>query len=165
MNKSAKRLSILSMSLALALILSFVESQIPPLSAVPGIKLGLANIVAVVLLYSLTAYEAAAVSLVRVFLSVMLFGTAVGLIYSLFGAVLSLAVMILAKRFLPFGTVGVSVLGAVMHNAGQIIAACIIMENAAISVYFVPLIISGTIAGVAVGVASGILIGRIKRIL
>ncbi len=159
---NTKKLTALSVSVALSMILSFIESQIPPLVAVPGVKIGLSNIVTVFLLYTYGAREAGGVSLIRVTLSSLLFGQAVSFIYSLSGAALSFAAMVVMKKLQVFSTVGVSVLGGVFHNAGQIIAACIIMENGAISIYLVPLIISGVIAGVAVGIVAGLLTVKLK---
>ena len=160
--KTAERLAFLSVATALAMILAFVESQIPPLSAIPGVKLGLANIVTVFLLYRLGWREAVAVSAIRILLSALLFGSFVSLMYSAFGAVLSLLVMIPSKRFLPFSPIGVSVLGAVSHNGGQILAALILLGNAAIVYYLVPLVISGTVAGVCIGILGGIVAERVK---
>lgn len=165
MKIKTKRLTALALGVALAMILSFVESQIPPLSAVPGVKIGLSNIVTVVLLYSLGWRAAGAVSLVRVLLSALLFGNAVALIYSLSGAALSFFTMLLAKRLLPFGTVGVSVIGGVMHNAGQVIAAIFVMESIGIAYYLIPLLVSGTVAGVLVGIASGIVASRVAKFI
>lgn len=162
MKYSTKKLAFLSVSVALAMILSFVESQIPPLSAVPGVKIGLANIVTLFVLYKLGWREAICVSTVRVLLSSLLFGSFVSLTYSAFGAALSLIVMILAKRFLPFSSLGVSVIGALMHNAGQILAAWIFLGNGAILYYLIPLSVSGTLAGIAVGVLGGIVAERAK---
>ena len=157
-----KRLAFLSVSVALAMILAFVESQIPPLSAVPGVKIGLANIVSLFILYKLGWREALGVSLIRVLLASLLFGSFVSLTYSMFGAVLSLAVMIAAKRLLPFSPIGVSVLGALAHNAGQILAAWIYLGNGAIVYYLIPLSVSGTLAGIFVGVLGGIVAERVK---
>ncbi len=159
---NTKKLTALSVSVALAMILSFIESQIPPLVAVPGVKMGLSNIVTVFLLYTYGAREAGGVSFARVLLSSMLFGQAVSLIYSLSGAVLSFAVMLTVKKLGFFSPIGVSVLGGVFHNIGQVIAASLIMENAAIAIYLVPLVISGVIAGIAVGVLAGILTVKLK---
>ncbi len=163
MKNKTQRLAFLSVATALAMILSFIESQIPPLSTVPGVKLGLSNIVTVFLLYRLGWREACGVSAIRVGLSALLFGSFVSLMYSAFGAILSLLVMIPAKRLSPFSPIGVSVLGAVAHNAGQILAAFILMGNAAIVYYLVPLVISGTLAGIFVGVLGGIVAERIKK--
>ncbi len=147
------------------MILSFVESLIPPLAMVPGVKIGLANIVTVFLLYTLGARAAGAVSLVRVLLSALLFGNVQSLIFSLSGAVLSFVIMIIAKHLLPFGTVGVSVLGALAHNAGQIIAAVIVMETMGVAYYFIPLVVSGTLGGVFVGIIAAIITVRLNKIL
>ena len=159
---NVRKMTFLSLSVALALLLSFVESQIPPFVAVPGIKIGLSNIVTVYLLYALSWREAGAVSLVRVLLSSLLFGTAVSLIYSLAGAVLSFLVMLLLKKLPIFSSLGVSIAGGVMHNLGQIIAACLLLENAAIAGYLPVLIVSGVVAGIAVGVVSAIVVKRVK---
>ncbi len=160
---NVKKLTFLSISVALAMIFSFVESQIPPFVAVPGVKIGLSNIVTVFLLYSYGWREAGSVSLIRVVLSSILFGSFVSLLYSISGAVLSFLVMLGLKKINIFSVIGVSVAGGVFHNAGQIVCACIVMENAAITSYLPPLIISGTIAGVAVGLLSGILTKKLNR--
>ena len=160
-----KRLVTLSILVSVAMILSYVESLVPPIVAVPGVKLGLSNIATVFALYTLGAPAAVTVSLLRVMLSSLLFGNFVALIYSLSGAILALSFMILLRRTAAFSSVGVSVVGGVSHNAGQIIAACIVMENAAISLYLPPLILSGTVAGVAIGIASGVLVKKTEKFL
>ena len=160
---NTKKLAYLSISVALSMVFSFIESQIPPLAAVPGVKIGLANIVTVVLLYSLGAKEAGGVSLIRVILSSLLFGSFVSLIYSISGAVVSFFAMLLMKKTDKFSIVGVSVVGGVLHNAAQIAAACLVMENAAIAFWIIPLIVSGTLAGIAIGIAAGILTVRMKK--
>lgn len=147
------------------MILSFIESLIPPLAMVPGVKIGLANIVTVFLLYTLGIRAAGAVSLIRVLLSALLFGNVQSLIFALSGALLSFVVMIVAKHLLPFGTVGVSVLGAIAHNAGQIIAAVIVMETVGVAYYFIPLVISGTLGGVLVGIVAAVITKRLQKII
>lgn len=144
------------------MILSFIESQIPPLVAIPGIKIGLSNVVTVFLIYTCGWREAGGVSLIRIFLSAMLFGSVLSLAYSTAGAALSFAVMLFFKKTGIFSEVGVSVCGGVAHNVGQIICACLIMENAAVASYLPPLLISGTVAGVAVGILAGLLTKRLK---
>ncbi len=161
--KKTKKLTTLSLLIASAMILSYVESMIPAFVAVPGVKVGLANIATLFALYALDIPSAASVSIVRVFLSALLFGNAATLIYSLSGAVLSLLFMISVKKLGIFSEGGVSVIGAVSHNAGQIIAAAFMMKNGGIAAYFVPLIISGTIAGIVVGAASALLLKRISK--
>lgn len=157
------RLVTLSAIIAVAMILSYVESLIPAFVAVPGVKIGLSNIATVFALYALGWPYAICVSVVRVFLSALLFGNFVSLIYSLSGAALALLAMILLNKLDIFSSVGVSVAGGICHNAGQIIAACLVMETAAISLYLIPLVISGTIAGVVIGVIAGNLVERVKK--
>ena len=145
-----------------ALILSYLESRIPPLAAVPGVKVGLANIVVIFALYKMGLKEAIIVSAIRIFIVAMLFGNSMSMLYSLAGAVLSLAVMFLLKKFTPLGKVAVSVSGGVMHNVGQIAVASIVLGTNVV-VYYLPfLILSGTIAGIAVGTAGAILVKRVK---
>lgn len=160
-----KRLTVLSLLIAVAMILSYIEAQIPLSVAVPGVKIGLSNIATVFALYTIGAPAAVAVSVVRVILSSLLFGNFAMMIYSLSGAALALIFMILTKRIRVFSVIGVSVTGGVMHNAGQVIAAAVMMENAGIAAYVIPLIISGTLAGVAVGVISALLVGRLEGYL
>jgi len=164
-NLKYKKMTILALSVSLAMILSFIESLIPPLAMVPGVKIGLANIVTVFLLYTLGIRAAGAVSLIRVLLSALLFGNVQSLIFALSGAILSFVVMIVAKHLLPFGTVGVSVLGAIAHNAGQIIAAVIVMETVGVAYYFIPLVISGTLGGVLVGIVAAVITKRLQKII
>ena len=152
----------MAVTVAVAMMLSFVESRIPPLTAVPGVKVGLANIAVIFALYKLGAGRAAAISLVRVLLVAMLFGSPISMLYSIAGAVLSLGAMIPLKRLTPLSEVGVSVVGGVMHNVGQIAMASIIMETAVIALYLPTLLVSGTIAGIAVGTASALLVRKVK---
>ena len=161
MNKRTKKLAILAMTISLALILSFIESRIPAFVAIPGIKIGLANIAVIFALYRLGVREAIAVSIVRVIIVSMLFGSVASLIYSVSGAVLSLSIMILLKKLTPLTTVSISVSGGVMHNVGQIAAASF-MLNTNIILYYLPfLLFSGTLAGVVIGVVSALLVKRI----
>ena len=161
MNKRTKKLAILAMTISLALILSFIESRIPAFVAIPGIKIGLANIAVIFALYRLGVREAIAVSIVRVIIVSMLFGSVASLIYSVSGAVLSLSIMILLKKLTPLTTVSISVSGGVMHNVGQIAAASF-MLNTNVILYYLPfLLFSGTLAGVVIGVVSALLVKRI----
>ena len=161
-NKKTLQLTTMAFIIAFAMILSFVESRIPAFVAIPGVKVGLANIAVIFTLYKLGVKEAITVSIIRVLLIAMLFGSAVSLIYSISGAVLSLVSMILLKRLTPLTEVAVSVTGGVMHNVGQIAAASFMLSTNVV-VYYLPfLLVSGTIAGIVVGIASAILIKRIK---
>ena len=156
-----KKVALLGLSIALAMILSFVESQIPALVAIPGIKVGLANIAVIFTLYKFGIKEAAAVSLVRILLVSVLFGTPLSLLYSLAGGVLSLASMCLLKKLTPLSEIAVSVSGGVMHNIGQIIMASIVLGTNVVGYYLPFLLLSGTLAGIAVGIASALLIKKV----
>ncbi|MBQ3803141.1 MAG: Gx transporter family protein [Oscillospiraceae bacterium] len=159
---NTKKLTVMAMTTAVAMILSFVESQIPAFVAVPGVKIGLANIAVVFALYRLGWKEAVAISLVRVVLVSMLFGSIASLFYSLAGAVLSLTGMGLLKKTGKFTEIMISVTGGILHNIGQIGMACLILETAALRYYLPFLLISGIIAGIVVGILSAVLVQRIK---
>ena len=157
-----KKLTVMALTIALAMVLSFLESQIPAFVAIPGVKVGLANIAVVFALYKLGWKEAAGISLIRVLLISVLFGNFASLFYSLAGAVLSLLGMILLKQSEKFSAVAVSVAGGVLHNVGQILMACILLETDIIRYYLPFLILSGVLAGVVIGVVSAIMVQRIK---
>lgn len=165
MKLDTKKLTTFSLLVAVAMILSYIESLIPIFVAVPGVKLGLSNIATVFALYTLGWPAAISVSLVRVLLSALLFGNIPSLAFSLAGAVLALASMIPLSRINIFTSIGVSVVGAIMHNVGQITCAAIVMETLGVTYYLIPLFLSGTIAGVVIGIISGILVERIKKYL
>ena len=155
-----RKITVLAMAIALAMILSYVESLIPS-PGIPGVKMGLANIVVVFCLYRLGWKEAASVSLLRVFLVSLLFGHAASLMYSAAGAVLSLLGMIGLKATDRLGCIAVSVIGGVLHNVGQILIAWALMGPNV--VYYLPvLIVSGTVTGVLIGVLAGLIVKRIK---
>ena len=162
--RDTKRLTLLAIITSVAMIMSFIESQIPAFSSIPGVKVGLANIAVIFALYTLGAREAIAVSFVRMIAVAFLFGNAETLIYSLGGAILSMTAMILLKKLTPFTEVAVSVAGGVCHNIGQILVACFVLDLTAIIYYLPILVLSGTLAGIAVGVASAILIKRLSPI-
>ena len=159
-----KRVAFLGLTIALAMIMSYIETLFPLNFAVPGIKMGLANIVIIFVLYRMSFGDACIVSLVRVFLVSLLFGNVMALAYSLAGAALSLHVMYLLKKSDKFSVIGVSITGAVMHNVGQIIMAVIIMGTEQIAYYLPALAVSGTISGILIGVVSSLVIKRIKKI-
>lgn len=156
------RLALMAMAIALAMILSYVESQIPAFVAIPGIKMGLPNILVVFVLYKLGWKDALAISLVRVFLVAVLFGSVLSLAYSFAGAAISFAAMLAMKKSGLFSTVAVSVAGGVLHNAAQIGVACLVMETNLITYYLPFLVLSGTIAGVVIGLASALMVKRVN---
>lgn len=156
----SRSITILAMAIALAMILSYVESLIPS-PGIPGVKMGLANIVVVFCLYRLGWKEATGVSLLRVFLVSVLFGHAASLMYSAAGAALSLLGMITLKATGKLGCVAVSVAGGVLHNVGQILVAWALMGPNV--VYYLPvLIVSGTVTGVLIGVLAALIVKRVK---
>ena len=156
-----QKLTVMALTTAIALVLSFIESQIPAFVSVPGVKMGLANIAIVYALYRLGWKEAALISLIRVVLVSLLFGSAASFLYSLAGAVLSLLGMALLKKTGKFTEIVVSVAGGVLHNIGQIAMASIILETDALRYYLPFLLVSDILAGVVIGLISGILIRRI----
>ncbi len=166
MKNYGKKTAFLGLCTALALILAYVEVLLPPLvSAIPGIKMGLPNIIIIFLLYRHGPLPAAAVSLVRVALVALLFGNVMSLLYSLAGAILSVTAMALLRRLDFLSTVGVSVAGGVLHNVGQILMAMLLLGTAELGYYLIVLAISGTIAGVLIGLCGSVLIRRIPSAL
>lgn len=147
---------------SLALIFGYIEAVIPFNFGIPGVKLGLANIVTVTALYYFGVKEAVGISLIRVLLIGLLFGNAMSLIYSLSGAAFSLAVMILCKK-LKLSTIGVSAMGGVFHNIGQLIAAAVMLNTSALLYYYPVLFISGLVTGIVIGVVSDQIIKRIRK--
>ena len=160
--KKTKRLVLLAMLTAVAMILSYVESLLPSVG-IPGVKMGLANIAVIFALFRFGWKEATALSLVRVVLVSLLFGSIGAMLYSLAGAVLSLAVMALLRRIDRFSTVGISVAGGVAHNAGQILMAMLILQTKQHLGYLPVLAISGIAGGVLTGLAAALLIRRIPE--
>ncbi len=160
--KKTKRLVLLAMLTAVAMILSYVESLLPSVG-IPGVKMGLANIAVIFALFRFGWKEAAALSLVRVVLVSLLFGSVGAMLYSLAGAVLSLAVMALLRRIDRFSTVGISVAGGVVHNAGQILMAMLILQTKQLLGYLPVLAVSGIAGGVLTGLAAALLIRRIPE--
>ena len=159
----AKKVTFLGLSIALAMILSFVEHQIPALVAVPGVKVGLPNIVMVFLLYRVGWRETVTVSIIRIILVSMLFGNVQTMTFSIAGAVLSLLGMILLQKTSWFSCIAVSVTGGILHNVGQIIAAIFWTGTAQIAFYLPVLLISGTIAGVLIGILAGLMVKKLEK--
>ena len=161
-NQHTRKLTFLALTISFAMILSFIESRIPAFTAIPGVKVGLANIAVIFTLYKFGVYEAIVVSLLRVVLVSILFGNPQSFLFSVAGAVLSLTVMILLKKLVRAPEVVVSVSGGIMHNIGQIIMASIVLGTNVVAYYLPFLLLSGTLAGVVVGVASATLIKKVK---
>ncbi len=163
MKPSTKRVAVLGLCTALALILAYVEVLLPPLfSAIPGIKLGLPNIVIIFVLYKFGVVDAATVSFIRVAAVSMLFGNPMTFAYSFAGAVLSIAVMAILKKTNLLSTVGVSVAGGVFHNVGQILMAMLLLGTAELGYYLIVLAITGTVSGIFIGLCGGFAVKRVK---
>ena len=163
----AKRVAFLGVAVALAMVLSFLESRLTlliPIYGGYGIKIGLANLVSLFLLYKLGWRSAVTVSLIRVLLTSLLFGNLQVMLFSLAGAILSLIGMILLKQTGLFATVTVSVAGGVLHNIGQIVVAVLWTQTEEIVFYLPILLITGTVAGVMIGIVSGLLLKRFESI-
>ena len=159
-----KKVAMLGLTIALAMIMSYIEALVPLSFAVPGIKMGLANIVIIFVLYKIGTREAILVSLIRVILVSLLFSNVMAMAYSIAGAVLSLSVMWILKKTDKFSFIGVSIAGGIMHNVGQIIMAVILLGTEQIALYLPVLIITGTATGVVIGIVSGLVINRFKNI-
>ena len=146
MNKNRK-LANMAMLVALAMIFSYVESLIPINFGIPGMKLGVANLVTVTGVYFLELPEVFLGVVMRILLTGFLFGNGMSIIYSLAGGILSFLVMALMKRLKGFSVAGVSIAGGVSHNIGQIIVASIVVENLKLVYYLPALLIAGTVTG------------------
>ncbi len=153
-----KQITQLGMLLSISLVLGYLESLLPVMAAVPGVKTGLANIVTMLVLYRYGGKQAFFIMLLRVTMAGFLYSGVTGILYGLMGGVCCLIVMALLKRCSLFSILGVSMAGAISHNAGQIIAAVLVMENAAIFYYLPILCISGVLSGLLVGYLSHLLI-------
>lgn len=158
---STKRLATDAMFLTLALVVSYIEVLIPIPIGIPGVKLGLANGVIMVLLFFTTWKRTLEISVIRVILAGFLFGNPMTIAYSLAGGILSLIIMGILKKMNGFSPVGISVAGGVAHNLGQLSVAVILMENTKIYYYAPVLLVTGTIAGVIIGILSGLLVKKI----
>lgn len=139
---------------SLALIFSYVEAIIPFNAGIPGVKLGIANIVTVIALYKLSIKHAGIVSFIRIMVAGFLFSGLFGAIYSLVGATVSLIGMIFLKKTGKFSIAGVSMAGGVLHNLGQLLVASFLIKDLRIFFYFPILLFSGLASGIAIGIAA-----------
>ena len=160
-----KRIAFLGLFVALAFVLSYIEFMLPLSIGIPGAKIGIANLAVMVTLYTVGEKNAIALSIIRVILVGLTFGNISMMMYSLAGAALSLFAMLLAKRIGKLSMTGVSVLGGVFHNVGQIIVAMLVLETKSLFYYLPFLIIVGTITGVVIGIVSSLITARVKKVL
>ena len=159
MQNKTKRLALMGLLTALGLIIGYIEFLIPIPLGIPGVKPGFANIVIVWALYSLGPWEALMINGMRIFLSGFLFGNFSMILYSLAGAAVSFLCMCLAKKSGLFSMTGVSMIGGVMHNVGQLLVAMAVLETVSL-VYYGPVLLT---AGVITGLLIGIVTGEVKK--
>ena len=159
----AKRITRLALMICIALVLSYVERFFIIPIPIVGIKLGLANLAVIVSLYLYNEADACIVSVMRVFLAVFLLGNVSGFLFSLGGAILSLAVMCLAKRVDFFSLTGTSILGAIFHNIGQILVCAVITQTMGVLFYLPVLIIAGAVCGLLNGTVANMLVKALSK--
>ncbi|MBE5877423.1 MAG: Gx transporter family protein [Lachnospiraceae bacterium] len=147
-----KKIAYSAMLVALAMIFSYVEILIPISFGVPGIKLGLANLVVVVGLWLMPAPQVFLILVTRIILVAFMFGSMSSLLYSLAGGILSFGVMLLLKKCKGFSVIGISMAGGVSHNIGQLVIAALVVENLSVFYYFPVLMIAGLVTGMLIGV-------------
>ncbi len=152
MNRNTRSIAVFGLLVALAFIFSYIESLLPVFGQVPGVKLGLANIVVIIAIYRLGSKEAFFIAMIRILLVGFTFGNLMMMMYSMAGGILSCMTMILLKYSKKFSLVGVSISGGVMHNVGQILMAILILETVELYHYLPVLIISGLVTGIVIGI-------------
>ena len=160
---SGKKAAYLGLLCAAGILLGYVETLIPFFFGIPGMKLGLPNLAVVMVLYLYSWREALAVSLVRILVIGFLFGNVFSISFSMSGGLISLLSMALVKRSGKLDVIGVSMTGGVAHNAGQILVAMAVTENILVGYIFFPLVLSGLITGMLIGILGGELVKRMRR--
>ena len=160
-----KKIAYLGLLVALAFIFSYIETLIPINIGVPGAKLGLANLVIIVALYTIGERNAFLLSMVRIVLVGFTFANLASMLYSLAGGILSFLAMCIAKHSGKLSTTGVSVVGGVFHNVGQILMAIWVVKTASLVYYLPVLIIAGLTSGVAIGILGAMVTKRVKKVV
>ncbi len=164
MKKRTERMALMAVLLALMLVLGFIESLIPLGVGIPGIKLGLANGVLLFALYMLGTKEAIVLMVLKVTVPLLYIPSYLQTImYSAAGSVLSLTAMLLVKRIRGIGILGVSMTGAVMHNAGQVLMAMLILQTVSLLYYLSVLLVVGIVTGVLTGTAAKLVMQSLKK--
>lgn len=162
--KPAYNVALAAMMSALALIFSYIEAIIPINFGIPGIKLGIANLVILTSLYVLGTGYTFTINILRIFVAGLLFNGLFGAVYSLAGGLLSLAVMVLLKKTGLFSTIGISMAGGVAHNLGQLLVAALIVSNMKLFFYFPVLLFSGIISGILIGILTYLILKKLPKI-
>lgn len=158
------RVAYFGVFVALALIFSYVESLIPFHIGIPGVKLGLANLIVVIALYKMDVKSAFLLSVTRVILAGFIFGNLFSILYSLAGGVLSLSIMAVMKKNQGFSVIGVSIAGGVFHNVGQLLVAMVVVETYSVVYYLPVLLIAGLVTGFVIGIAASEMLKRLKNL-
>lgn len=158
----ARKTARLGVFAALAIIFGYLECLIPFSIGIPGVKLGIANIVTVVILYKAGIKEAGIITVVRVVVVGFLFANAFSIIYSLAGCFMSLITMYFLKKKECFSIYGISMAGGVAHNIGQIAMAALLLETGSIWYYLPVLLVSGVLTGLVIGIVSGEMLKRMR---
>lgn len=158
-----KKTAVFGMLVGTALALSWLESMIGLTPGIPGIKLGLPNLIVVFCLYRYGERTALGINLLRILLVSFLFSGMYGMLYSLAGALLSFAAMAVAKRRMGLSMIGVSVCGGVFHNIGQLLTAMCIIRSVWAVFYLPWLLLAGCLTGIAIGVLARELCRRLPE--
>ena len=153
-SNTVRSIALCGVMASLAIVFGYVEHLIPLPIGIYGIKLGLANLVVVIMLYALNAYSAFTINMVRIILCSILFGTFTSFWYSIVGGLLSFTAMLIIKKINKFSPMGVSICGAITHNVGQIIVAIILLEEFKIAFYIPVLLVTGAITGAIIGLVA-----------
>ncbi|MDO4983109.1 MAG: Gx transporter family protein [Eubacteriales bacterium] len=161
-NNRTRKLALCAMLSAIALIFSYVEMLIPISVGIPGVKLGFANIAVLYAIYALGDRYGLTVNVVRIALAGLLFGSVFSVLYAFAGGMVSLGAMLLLKKAKVFSVTGVSMMGGVFHNLGQLIVAALVVKTPQVMIYFPVLIFSGIAAGIVNGIIARLCIDRIK---
>ena len=159
-----RKVAIFGVFTALALIFSYVELLIPINFGIPGAKLGLANLMTVLVLYKMGIKEALALSVTRIILSGFMFGNLFGILYSLSGGLLSFLVMVLLKKSDRFSVAGVSIGGGTAHNIGQLLVAIVFVQTYQVGYYLPVLLVAGEVTGLLIGLVAKEVLKRIQGI-
>lgn len=162
--KYIRQITTMGMLVALAMVLGFVETLIPINLGIPGMKLGLANIVVVIALFLFDVKTAVVVSILRIILIAMTFGNMSMMFYSIAGASLSLLSMIVISKIKSFSLISVSIVGGIMHNVGQIICAAFVVRTNGVFTYLPVLMIAGLVSGALIGIVAGLISVRLTNV-
>ena len=162
--KYIRQITTMGMLVALAMVLGFVETLIPINLGIPGMKLGLANIVVVIALFLFDIKTAVVVSILRIILIAMTFGNMSMMFYSIAGASLSLLSMIAISNIKSFSLISISIVGGIMHNVGQIICAAFVVRTNGVFTYLPVLMIAGLVSGALIGIVAGLISVRLTNV-